>query len=218
MSGSTEETKDSRRQLKCLVTGGAGFLGRHLVDQLVATGRYHVTVFDVRHSSDTRVQTVVGDLRNLNQVKQACSGVPFSSPLATALLMACSHPRMLQSPGVCMAAAVAHLLPHDTMGLFCSGTLCSVSGSICSLSCPAARHYAAAWRWSASVLPLPAVLSCSNPVCSGPAALTTCTVTLQNDDCILLGLDAPFTSMAPCRHGHCVPLRQCCRHHQQLGQ
>lgn len=75
MSGSTEDTKDSRRQLKCLVTGGAGFLGRHLVDQLVATGRYHVTVLDVRHSSDTRVQTIVGDLRNLNQVKQACSGM-----------------------------------------------------------------------------------------------------------------------------------------------
>ena len=109
MPGSTEDTN---RQLKCLVTGGAGFLGRHLVDQLMATGRYHVTVCDVRHSSDTRVQTIVGDLRNLNQVKQACSGVPFSAQPVTALLTTCSHPRVLQSPGACMAAAVTHLLSH----------------------------------------------------------------------------------------------------------
>ena len=58
----------------CIVKGGAGFLGKHLVRQLVDSGKYEVTVFDIRPTGIDNVQTTVGDLRKLKQVEGAVSG------------------------------------------------------------------------------------------------------------------------------------------------
>ena len=57
---------------QCLVTGGAGFLGRHIVDALVDT--YTVTIFDVRESGDPSAKAFIGDIRELDSVRQACKG------------------------------------------------------------------------------------------------------------------------------------------------
>jgi UDP-glucose 4-epimerase len=89
----------SRQKLRVLVTGGAGFIGSHVVDRLVATG------FDVRviddlstgsldnihgHLSSGTVDFVEGDLRNSEVTRKcvhdidavvhlaAATGVPFS--------------------------------------------------------------------------------------------------------------------------------------------
>lgn len=61
---------------KCLVTGGSGFLGRHLVSQLLASGQYDVSVFDLRPMTDRdeAVSMIVGDLTKPHDVNMACKG------------------------------------------------------------------------------------------------------------------------------------------------
>jgi len=59
-----------------LVTGGAGFIGSHLVDRLLAAGR-HPRILDTRvsewhHPSD--VETVLGDVRRVDDVLRAARG------------------------------------------------------------------------------------------------------------------------------------------------
>ncbi|KCV68966.1 hypothetical protein H696_04386 [Fonticula alba] len=53
---------------KAVVIGGAGFLGGHMIEGLLAVGVSKVVVFDIvniSHPSD-RVESVKGDLRNIN--------------------------------------------------------------------------------------------------------------------------------------------------------
>ena len=72
-----------------LVTGGAGFVGSHLVDCLVADGQ-DVRIFDnfssgrkefLSHHSDS-IQTFTGDLLDLEAVKSAMKGVDMVYHLA----------------------------------------------------------------------------------------------------------------------------------------
>jgi len=49
--------------------GGSGFLGQHLVSQLLASGKYDVRVFDVRDPGTCSVPVTVGDLRKREQVR-----------------------------------------------------------------------------------------------------------------------------------------------------
>ena len=72
-----------------LVTGGAGFIGSHLVDQLVARGDA-VTVFDnmssgraefLAHHGDS-VTFIQGDLLDLDAIKAAMPGIDFVFHLA----------------------------------------------------------------------------------------------------------------------------------------
>ena len=66
---------------KVVVTGGAGFIGSHLVDRLLATGHSQVLVFDNLHRGrlsnltqwrdDHRLQFIQGDLRDATAVRDA---------------------------------------------------------------------------------------------------------------------------------------------------
>ena len=66
----------------CLVTGGAGFIGSHLAERLVADG-HRVRVLDNLSTGnrfnleemDNRIDFVQGDLSDLGVVRQACEGV-----------------------------------------------------------------------------------------------------------------------------------------------
>ena len=75
--------------MNVLVTGGAGFIGSHLVDLLVARGD-HVSVFDnmssgrrdfISHHGDS-IQFIDGDLLDLDAVKAAMDGIELVFHLA----------------------------------------------------------------------------------------------------------------------------------------
>lgn len=76
----------SSQAIPCLVTGGAGFLGRHLVEALLAEGRYSVSVFDLREPIEPvkGVHYITGDLRKLADVKTACEDQDVVFHVATA--------------------------------------------------------------------------------------------------------------------------------------
>lgn len=70
---------------RALVTGGAGFLGRHVVQQLLDSEKYEVTVFDVRPLESPRPHAcIVGDLRSAEQVLAAVKGSDVVFHIATA--------------------------------------------------------------------------------------------------------------------------------------
>ncbi|XP_007121337.1 sterol-4-alpha-carboxylate 3-dehydrogenase, decarboxylating isoform X1 [Physeter macrocephalus] len=71
----THLTEDIPKAAKCTVIGGSGFLGQHMVEQLLARG-YAVNVFDIRQGfDDPRVQFFLGDLCSQQDLYPALKGV-----------------------------------------------------------------------------------------------------------------------------------------------
>ncbi|HHH31703.1 MAG TPA: SDR family oxidoreductase [Polyangiaceae bacterium] len=94
---------------RCLVTGGAGFIGSHLVDGLLEAGA-EVRVLDnfatghrenLDHCKD-RIELIEGDIRELETCQQACEGV--SVVFHQAALG--SVPRSVQAPATSLAVNV----------------------------------------------------------------------------------------------------------------
>jgi UDP-glucose 4-epimerase len=68
--------------VKVLVTGGAGFIGSHVVDALIEAG-HEPRIFDiVRSCWHDDVDTFIGDLTDLEAVKQAAQGCDAIAHLA----------------------------------------------------------------------------------------------------------------------------------------
>jgi len=62
---------------RCLVTGGGGFLGRYIVEQLVARGDSVRSLSRIRYRSldELGVEQVLGDIRELDRVLDACDSI-----------------------------------------------------------------------------------------------------------------------------------------------
>lgn len=68
----------------CTVIGGSGFLGRHMVEQLLAKG-YRVNVFDIQQSFESdQVTFFLGDLCD-KEVRRGC--LPLPGPRAGLALL-----------------------------------------------------------------------------------------------------------------------------------
>jgi UDP-glucose 4-epimerase len=91
--------------LKVLVTGGAGFIGSHVVDRLVTEG-YEVRVLDnlstgsldniKGHLSSGKVELIKGDIRDAAIVKQSLDNVSFVIHMAALV----SVPLSLENPNL----------------------------------------------------------------------------------------------------------------------
>ncbi|XP_053435804.1 sterol-4-alpha-carboxylate 3-dehydrogenase, decarboxylating [Nycticebus coucang] len=75
LDAQTGLTKDLPKAKKCTVIGGSGFLGQHMVEQLLARG-YAVNVFDIRQGFyNPQVQFFLGDLCSQQDLYPALKGV-----------------------------------------------------------------------------------------------------------------------------------------------
>jgi UDP-N-acetylglucosamine 4-epimerase len=87
-----------------LVTGGAGFIGSHIVDYLLLHGAAEVRVLDnfatgslqniAHHRQSARFTLVEGDIRDADTCLQACAGIDYLSHQAALG----SVPRSIQDP------------------------------------------------------------------------------------------------------------------------
>jgi nucleoside-diphosphate-sugar epimerase len=81
-----------QRTERVVVTGGAGFVGSHLVDRLLADTRADIVVLDnlsrgrlanlARHQTDPRLHIVEGDVRDAGVVAETLRGASFVYHLA----------------------------------------------------------------------------------------------------------------------------------------
>jgi len=65
---------NSYKMNKCLVIGGAGMLGRAIIDQLLSLGK-EVRILDRNPVELEGVQSYQGDIQNIQDIRKACEGV-----------------------------------------------------------------------------------------------------------------------------------------------
>ena len=101
MTESPQGGSAPRRSRLTLVTGGAGFIGSHLIDALMAGGAPVRVLDDLSsgrrenlESVSAQVEFVEGDIRDLAVVRQACDGVDLVFHLAAVG----SVPRSMKDP------------------------------------------------------------------------------------------------------------------------
>jgi UDP-glucose 4-epimerase len=93
---------------RILVTGGSGFIGRHVVAELAAAGA-HVRVIDLNPHPDPAVEIVIGDLAEPEVIEASLAGgIDAIVHLAavTSVLKSLEHPELTQRTNVTATAAL----------------------------------------------------------------------------------------------------------------
>jgi UDP-glucose 4-epimerase len=115
------------RDRRCLVTGGAGFVGSHLVEGLVAAGAGEVVVVDDLslgreanlEAVHDRVSLYVGDAADTALLEDLCEGEPFDLCFHLAVLPlphSLEHPRDNVERNVAMTMPVCELARAGRIG------------------------------------------------------------------------------------------------------
>src|SRR3954452_7974176 len=130
MTGRESEGPAAGRR-RVLVTGGSGFIGRHVVDELLRSG-HDVVVADLDRSPDERVETVVGDLRDPGVRAAAMSEVDSVVHLAasTSVLKSVERPAEFFANNVEMTAGLAELARGHGVGAFVLASTNAVAGDV----------------------------------------------------------------------------------------
>jgi len=123
---------------RILVTGGAGFIGSHLLDELIKEG-FEVTVFDdlstgrienIRHHLEKRkIRFIQGDIRSRKDVETALEGVEAVFHLAaiTSIPYSVKHPKVTYEVNVegtrnlleaCLRSSVEKFIFISTCGVY----------------------------------------------------------------------------------------------------
>ncbi|MHA1739921.1 MAG: NAD-dependent epimerase/dehydratase family protein, partial [Candidatus Heimdallarchaeota archaeon] len=70
---------------RCLVIGGAGMLGLEIAKQLHQEGKY-VRILDIESTTEVNgIESLVGDIRNIEDVRKACQGIDIVFQTAAAI-------------------------------------------------------------------------------------------------------------------------------------
>jgi UDP-glucose 4-epimerase len=127
-----------------LVTGGAGFIGSHLVDRLVAEG-YHVKVIDdlstgqleniAGHVDAGRVEFLEGDIRDPALIKEAVHGVDCVVHLAalTSVPFSMKNPDLVYDVNVSGSLNLAFAATDAGVDRFVFASSCAVFGNASTL-------------------------------------------------------------------------------------
>ena len=127
------------KETSVLVTGGAGFIGSHLVDQLVNSG-YNVRVMDnlstgkltniQEHIENGTVNFVEGDIKDLEQVKNCVHGVDAVLHLAavTSVSFSVKNPTLTYETNAAGTLNLLVSLAKEKVGKFVFISSCAVYG------------------------------------------------------------------------------------------
>ncbi|HKY47918.1 MAG TPA: NAD-dependent epimerase/dehydratase family protein, partial [Acidimicrobiia bacterium] len=108
--------------MRVLVTGAAGFLGRHVTRQLLAEG-FRVTGFDLNPVDEPRVEWSIGDLRSLEDIRDASRGHDAICHVGAIgdVYLAAANPALAAAVNVTGSANVAEAaLLHDCRVVYAS--------------------------------------------------------------------------------------------------
>jgi len=132
-------SKDSLRDARVLITGGAGLIGSHLADRLVAASVGELIIYDnfsrgrrenlAASSGSARVTTIEADIRDRDALRKALEGVDLAFHLAAIRLTQCAEePRLAQEVMVDGAFNVAEAVVEAKVPKLVAASSASIYG------------------------------------------------------------------------------------------